>query len=217
VVHEVGVNGMILTILDTITGGLDWLFTVLVAPVFAGIAQGLDFLLLRPLSFLNIPIALQTIIIAALAGCLSLAIRALLNIEKKEGLFRERFVDKRIRQKNIELISDWKTRDAFYRTTDTDIDEDFNTYLAQRFARHTAAYLLPIFLTLYWLETALPKEKLVEVVGGPYALALPANGYGIEGLSVPFVFLVAYAFSLIGLFVARKFVTSEKASIPFPS
>ncbi|MBU0681816.1 MAG: hypothetical protein KKD73_10390 [Proteobacteria bacterium] len=208
---------MIVTILDTITGGLDWLFTALVAPVFIGIAQGLDLLLLRPLTFLNIPIAWQTIIIAALAGCLSLGIRAVLNVEKKEGLFRERFVDKRTRQKNIELISDWKTRDAFYRTTDTDIDEDFNTYLAQRFARHTAAYLLPIFLTLYWLETALPREKLVELVGGPYAIPLPANGYGIEGLSVPFVFLVAYAMSLIGLFVARKYLTTKKASISLPS
>lgn len=205
------------TILEKITGGLDWLFAALVFPVFVGIAQGLDVLVLRPLSFLNVPIVLQTIIIAALTGCLSLAIRSLVKVEREEGLFREMFKDKRIKQQNIELISDWKTRDTFYRTTDSDIDDDFNTYLAQRFARHTAAYLLPIFLVLYWLETALPKEKLVQLVGGPYALPLPANGYGIEGLSVPFIFLVAYAASLIGLFIARRYLAPKKASPPLPS
>ncbi len=205
------------TILEKITGGLDWLFAALVFPVFVGIAQGLDVLVLRPLSFLNVPIVLQTIIIAALTGCLSLAIRSLVKVEREEGLFREMFKDKRSKQQNIELISDWKTRDTFYRTTDSDIDDDFNTYLAQRFARHTAAYLLPIFLVLYWLETALPKEKLVQLVGGPYALPLPANGYGIEGLSVPFIFLVAYAASLIGLFIARRYLAPKKASPPLPS
>ncbi len=200
------------TILEKITGGLDWLFAALVSPLFTGMAQGLELLLLRPLTLLHIPIALQTVIIAALTACLSLAIRALIQVEKEEGLFRKKFVAKRTSQKNIDLIPDWKTRDSFYRTTDSDIDDDFNTYLAQRFARHTATYLLPIFLALYWLETALPTEKLEQMVGVPYALALPANGYGIEGLSVPFIFLLAYAASLISLFTGRRYWSPRKSS-----
>ncbi len=206
-----------ITLSDTITGWLDWLFAAIVFPVFAGMAQGLDLLLLRPLNLLHVPIALQTVIIAVLTGCLSLAIRALVKVEKKEAQFKERFLEKRSSQQNLELISDWKTRDSFYRSTDSDIDEDFNTYLAQRFARHTASYLLPIFLVLYWLENALPTEKLRELVGVPYALPLPTNRYDIEGLSVPFIFLLAYAAGLICLFKARKYLLTRKTLTTLPS
>lgn len=204
-------------IMEKITGGLDWLFTALVSPVFIGVAQGLDMLLLRPLGAVNTPIALQTAIIAVLTGCLSWAVRALLKVEKQEMLFQEKFKSKRAEQQNIELISDWKTRDTLYRSTDSDIDEDFNTYLALRFARHTAVYLLPVFMALFWLDNAMPKEKLMSLVGGPYALPLPTNSYGIEGLSVPFVFLVVYVVSLICLFKTRKYFVTRKASLTLTS
>lgn len=200
------------SILDKITGVLDWIFTAIVSPVFTTIGQGLELVLLKPLDLLNIPVALQTIFIAALTGCLSLAIRKLVEVEKHEGLFRKKFQEKRTSQKNIDLLSDWKTRDALYRTTDNDIDADFNTYLAQRFARHTAVYLLPIFLVSFWLENAFPKGQLQQLTGGPYALALPENGYGIEGLSVSVLFLAAYVGSLIFLFNVGKRMTARRSS-----
>jgi uncharacterized membrane protein (DUF106 family) len=192
-------------IVEKIIGLFDWLYQILVGPFFAGIGRGLEWLVLRPLDSLHASIALQIVVVAVLTGLLSLVIRRLLRAEEKDRAFRKIFAAKKAEQQDIDLLPDWKTRDVLYRTTDRDIDEDFNTYLSQRFSRHVAVYLLPIFLALYWLNSVFPADELLRRIGAPYAIPLPANRYGLEGLPVTFVFLAAYVTALFCLFQARKF------------
>jgi len=196
-----------LRILDYLGGGLDWLFFAVVSPLFAAAGRGLEWFLLKPLDLLGIPVPWQVLVVAMFTALLSMLLRRLARVDEKEKEFKKLFSTKKEKQKDIDAIADWKTRDMFYRTTDNDIDEDFNTYLAQRFARHSAVYLLPIFLSLFWLETVFTNEELAARLGSSYPIPLPANGYGVEGLSVTFIFLAGYILSLIVLFRARRFIS----------
>lgn len=191
-------------IFDYIVHLFDLLFVRVVQPFFVFLGQGLEFLIIAPLSFLSVPVSLQVGVVAVLTGLLSMLLRVLLNVEKKEFAFKHAFTKKREEQQNIKMLSDWKTRDFLYRTSDKEIDEKYNTYLAQRFARHGIVYLLPVFFALFWLENLFSPETLTLLHGYPFLIPLPDNSYGIDGLSVPFVFLLSYVPTLLVCFWIRK-------------
>lgn len=204
------------TIIDMALTALDWFFNAIIVPFFVITGQGLEWLLLRPMVLLHVPVFLQTVIIAVMAGAGSMLIRHLIKVEAREKAFQAKFSRKKEQQREIELLTDWKTRDLLYRTMDNDLDEDFNTYLAQRFAIHTAVYLLPIFLTLSWLDNVLSRERLLELTGSPHVLTLPGNAYGITGLPVASVFLMGYVATLICFFIISKHLGAGEPATTSP-
>ncbi len=191
-------------ILDYIVHLFDLLFVRVVQPFFVFLGQVLEFLIIAPLLFLSVPVSLQVVAVAVLSGLFSMLLRRFLNVEKKELTFKHAFTKKREEQQNIKMLSDWKTRDVLYRTSDNEIDEKYNIYLAQRFARHGIVYLLPVFFALFWLENLFSPETLTLLHGYPFLLPLPDNSYGIDGLSVSFVFLLSYVLTLLVCFWIRK-------------
>lgn len=182
-------------LLKTISTLLDLLYFEVISPLFLLACQGLDMLLIQPLQFLQVPTVLQVVFFALLTGMLSMAIRHLLRVEEKEAVFKATFTQKKAAQDDLKLISDWKSRETFAKTIDNDIDNDFNNYLAERFARHGMVYLLPIFLSLFWLENALDSGILFY---------LPDNRFGVQGIYPPFVFLLTYCIFLFTFFKLRR-------------
>ena len=183
-------------LLKTISSLLDLLYFEVVSPAFVLVAQGLDMLLIQPLQFLQVPPVAQVMLIAFLTGMLSMTIRHLVGVEKKEATFKATFTKKKDAQDDLKLISDWKSRETFAKTIDDDIDQDFNSYLAERFARHGMVYLLPIFLSLFWLENALESSGILFPV--------PENRFDIVGIYPQFVFLLTYCLFLFSFFRLRK-------------
>jgi len=182
--------------LTTISTLLDVLYFEVISPVFGYIARGLDMLVLQPLHFLHLPPVCRIMVIALLTGMLSMTLRNLLGVEKKEAAFKAVFTAKKQTQADLKLISDWKSRETFAKTIDQDIDHDFNNYLAERFIRHGIVYLLPIFLSLFWLEnSSLPSGILFY---------LPENRFGIQGIYPQFVFLLTYCLVLIIFFRLKR-------------
>lgn len=184
-------------LLQTLLSFIDQVYFSMVDPCFRFIGQGLESILLKPLDLLHVPLFLQVVLVAGLTASGSFFIRRSLKVSEKELDFKKSFTAKKEKQQNIDLLGDWKTRDAFYRATDHELDDDFNIYLAQRFAHHTMVYLLPIFLVLFWLDNVLPVSELVRRNGMPFLVSLPGNSYEVQGLPVTFVFLAAYVAILI--------------------
>jgi len=191
---------------QAISALLDNLFFGVISPVFVLLSRGLELLLLRPLQLLQVPSALQVFWLGIVAAALSLALRRLMRAEEKDAAFRAAFLAKKAQQDDLHLISDWKSREKFAKAIDDDIDEDFNSYLAGRFARYGIIYLLPIFLTLYWLSRV--------ISDGPFLIVFPGEPYGIRGLSLNFIFLFSYCLSLFIYFKLRKKVLRGKENIP---
>ncbi len=175
---------------------MDLLYFEIISPAFRFVAHGLDTLLIQPMQFLQIPPVLQVMFIALLSAMLSMAIRHLLRVEEKEAAFKAKFTKKKNAQDDLKLISDWKSRETFAKTIDDDIDQDFNSYLAERFARHGLVYLLPIFLSLFWLENALESTGIL--------FPLPENRFGLQGVYPQFIFLLTYCLGLFTFFRLRK-------------
>lgn len=170
--------------------------------------------MLKPLTLLHLPVVLQIAAVGVLTGMFSQLLRKVMRVEEKEASFQRKFAAKKSLQQPIAGLEDWKARDVLYRASDKELDEDFNTYLAQRFARYGFVYLLPIFGTLFWLETALPPEKLVVRQSGAYVLALPENAYGVEGFTVSMVFLVVYLVFQIVFFGVKKRWKRKRGTAP---
>jgi len=166
----------------------DALFVYVITPLFRGAGEGLAWLVLKPLALLHAPTWAQVVIVAGGTVAVSRFIRRLLRVEEKEAAYRRAFAEKKAQQAPLASLPDWKVRDALYRASDQEIDEGFNEYLAMRFAWYGLMHLLPIFLTLFWLERylapVLPAENMVVVFSG--------NSGEVRGLSVPAVFLAVY-------------------------
>lgn len=186
-------------IMDLTNAVLGWLFTSLVSPFFSLLGRGLELLLLRPLDLIGLPVVVQVAVVGMLAGLLSLFLRRQLRVGEREDTFIAAFTAKKERQQDFALLNDWKTRDLFFRVSDRDLDEDFNTYLAHRFALHGMVYLLPILFTLFWLDTVFSPDELISRVGVAAAMPLPPNSYGMTGVPVALVFFIFY---LLILFAA---------------
>ena len=147
------------------------------------------------MQMVHLPPAMQVVVVAVLTASLSLFLRKMVKAEEKDRIFKEQFTAKKKQQEELHRITDWKSREKFAKAMDDDIDEDFNTYLAGKFARYGIAYLLPLFLVLYWLTITTGYTTVIE---------LPDNSQNITGIPVMVVFLVSYCAWLFGYFTLRK-------------
>jgi len=181
----------------------DIVFFSVISPVFLVVGRGLELLLMEPLRLIQLPVALQVVLVAVLAALVSLRLRKWMQVEEKEQAFRVRFEASREQQQDLKLISDWKSRETYAKTIDNEIDQEFNTYLAGRFVRYGVVYLLPLFLTQFWLG---------EVIDETFVLAVPSAS-GPVGVSQMAVFLPVYCLSLYLAFrrMKRKKKALEKA------
>lgn len=192
--------------METLNKLLDWIYYGLLEPFFVALANGFNFILLKPMEIMHLPVAMQVIIIATLTALLSFKLRRLLHVDSQDNIFRSHFKKKRKQQDNIKYITDWKSRDALYRTMDQELDDDFNTYLAQRYFRYVSTYLLPIFLVLAWLNNFFSGNILNERFGSHHIL--PLKIASIDGLTVTGVFLIAYIVALVAGFQIKKHLRS---------
>ncbi len=184
-------------LIEFISSFFDHLYFSFIDPIFFYLGRVLEYLLISPLDFFHVPPIGKIILVALLTAALSLVLRRLLKVDEKERAFKKLFMEKKEKQQDLTLIPDWKSREALYRVTDNDIDEDFNTYIAGRYASYVAIYLLPIFLTIHWLGTIFNEA--------PFVMYLPAeNPCGLEGLSIQLVFLATYVIGLVTFYFMRK-------------
>lgn len=201
-------GGFILSGMDfippQITAVFDWIYAGIVVPVFSSASRILEFVVLNPMDALKFPFWLEIVIIASLTAFLSLFIRKLLRIDEKEAAFQAAFLARKEAQELIKDIDDWKKQAVLYDASDEQLDEEFNTYLAQRFSRYGLTYLMPVFLVLFWLDCARPAYLLEERTGSSFAINLPPNSFGIPGISVPLLFLIVYLLLIAGYFKFRK-------------
>ena len=192
-------------VIEKLTFMVDWLFESLICPFFSMIGWGLEFVVLKPLDSFHVPVIGQVLVVAVLTALLSWTLRHWLKMDEKDHKFNKGFAEERMKQKDIDLISDWKSRDALYRFTDKELDEDFNTYLAGKFARFMQAYMLPLFFVLYWLDDVVfPQAELVSRLGTFYLIDFSNKGWSVQGINLYGVFLLAYVISLIVLFRIKK-------------
>ncbi len=173
--------------IESVIHMLDWLYSALVGPLFSLLGRCLALLLLAPMTALRLPVLMQVVILGGLTGLLSLWLRRRLQLARRDEAFQRRFNRLKAIQQPIGAIGDWRAQDVLYRASDTLLDEEYNAYLARRFARHVMTYLLPIFGVMAWLDAMAPWP--------PSALALP----------VAPVFLLSYATVVFGgLFCSRR-------------
>jgi len=172
--------------------GLDFVLVKFVGPLFSVIGKTLYFILLKPLALLQLPVFIQVIFIGILTGFLSIKIKKALKVQEKEEVFFKKFEKMRAVQKDFDLIKDWKMRKVLYEATDKDLDEEYNTFIAQKFSHFGMVYLLPIFLTLFWLDSVFSSDYLESINGLPYTLVFPSEPFGLPGLSLPVTFFIGY-------------------------
>ncbi len=184
---------------------LDWLYYDCVAPLFQLAGRLLSLIFIQPLVMLHVPLWLHVICIAVFTACFSFFLRRLLGVEQKVKHFNALFVEKRRRQQDLQLISDKYSREALYRVTDDELNSDFNTYLAHHYARYVTVYMLPLFLVLAWLNTVFSEAVILAGTGHAFVLTVPANRFGVPGMSVTSIFLLTYVFCLIiGFQILRR-------------
>lgn len=150
----------------------------------------LSLVLIQPLVWLHVAL------IAVLTSCLSFFVRRLLSVDEKVQRFNALFAEKRRRQQDLQMIPDKYSREALYRVTDDELNNDFNTYLALHYARYVTIYLLPVFLILAWLNMVFSETFLTQLDETTYLFSVTENNFGILGLTVTFVFLLVYVVSL---------------------
>lgn len=189
----------------------DGLYYGIIEPFFIFLARVLEVILLEPLNYFQVPVILQIMLLAMFTALISFAIRHKLKVDMHTRQFRKEFIAKREKQKNIDMLGDWKSRDTMYRFTDKELDEDFNVHLAHRYSQFVMSYLLPLFLVLAWLNSVFSAEKLTLLHGTPFVVSLGINSPGIQGLSVTFVFLVSYSISLLAGFQLKRIASEKKA------
>ena len=191
-----------LDMLNDLTGRL---YYGLIAPLFAFFVSFLNVVFVKPLMFLHFPLWLHISLLGVLTALLSLYLRKRLHAEEKSREFNTVFAEKRRRQHDLQLITEKHSREALYKATDEELNDDFNTYLAHHYARYVMIYLLPVFLVMAWLNSVFSESMLLSRLGHPFVLKVPANSFGISGLSVTSVFLLTYVLCLIiGFQILRR-------------
>lgn len=125
-------------------------------------------------------------------------------MEEKTKKFNRIFAEKRMLQQDFQLVQNTYQCRAMYQASDDTLNNMYNTFLAKHYARFVSIYLLPLFLIMAWLNNVYSAEVLIIERGYPFVLSAPANDYGIQGLSVTFIFLVSYIPSLIIGFLIRR-------------
>ena len=165
---------------------LDWLWFMLVSPAFRLLSRALELILLGPMTYLHLAPLLQIFLVGAGVALLSRLLRRLLRVEEKESAFLRIFTARQSSQQYLKDIQDWKVRSVLATASDQELDEEYNKYLAQRFALYGLVYLLPVFFTMVWLDAvALP-------MGSECLVPLPANSYGIATIPWSIFFFCGY-------------------------
>ena len=190
--------------MESINRIFDWLYYDCIGPIFQMIGRLLSLVFIQPLVWLHVPVWLHVALIAVLTSCLSFFVRSLLGVDEKVRCFNTLFAEKRRRQQDLQMIPEKYSREALYRVTDDELNNDFNTYLAHHYARYVTVYLLPVFLVLAWLNMVFSETFLTQLNGTTYLFSVAENNFGISGLSVTFVFLLVYVVSLIVGFRLRR-------------
>jgi len=190
--------------METVNTILDLVFYKGIQPLILFIKDLLDIVFLRSLTLLSVPYWAQVVFIAICMVLLAFGLRKWLNVERKEKIFRKKFVAQKTKRDTITIIPDKRNRDAMLSSADQSIDEDFNTYLAQHYFRYVLVYLLPIFLVMSWLNNSLDEQILPVVSGQTYLFLLPSHPLGMQGISVTLLFLSSYIFFLIAGFQLKK-------------
>ncbi len=165
---------------------LDIIWNNGIYPAGKWIGDLLEMLILYPMNLIGLPLFIQIGIIGMMAGCASIVIRRLLGVEEREMDFLREIEKKKAGQKTMSSISDWKIRKTFQEASDKDIDEVYNTYISKKFVWFGCMHLLPIFLSLYWLDTR------PYLAGKRFVVEFPGHPFGIPGISIPLVFLSFY-------------------------
>ncbi len=191
--------------METLNRLLDWLYFSLIAPLFHLLGELLSVVLLKPLDFVQTPIWLQVCVVAVLTAIFAFWFRGILRVDEKVERFSTMFAAKRKKQLDLQLIGNKHSRSAMYRATDDDLNAVYNTYLTGHYARYVLIYMLPIFLILAWLNSVYSATILTRQFGIPFVLPVPENSFGVQGLSVTFVFLCVYVASLIIGFCIRRY------------
>ncbi len=186
---------MIASIRETFLKFLDLIFYELISPFFHFIWQALDFVILGPLRFVNAPPVVQIALVAMFTAIFCFFLRYLFQVEKKERTFQKTFLKQKAQRDELHHINDWKMREQLAKTMDNEIDEKFNIYLADRFVRYGLVYLLPMFLTLFWVETS---------IGTQAVLFLPKIFESPISLPSPVIFLASYLITFVVLFKKRS-------------
>ncbi|MFW8600915.1 hypothetical protein ACOHYD_05490 [Desulfobacterota bacterium M19] len=190
---------------------LDKIYYGTIVPLFAVGGRVLYFIFIQPMAYLDFPVWLQICVLAALVALCSFALRHLLRVDEKIRSFNARFAEKREQQQALQLITDKYSREALYRITDEDLNAQYNYFLAHHYARYVIIYMLPIFLVLAWLN----QVYSAAVLGNPFVITIPANDFGVQGLSVTFLFLLTYVICLIiGFRLLRKRHLSQSREQP---
>lgn len=204
----------VMAMFEWINSYLDKLYFGVVEPLFLFISEILNLIFIKPFTVLHLPLWLHISFLAVITACLSFYLRKVFKVEEKLSEFNEIFTEKQRRQQDLQLIPEKYSRQALYKVTDDELNEDYNTYLAHHYVRYVLIYLLPILLIMAWLNSVFSEEFLIQHQGTPYILTVPANRYGIEGVTLTVVFLLAYIFSLIiGFRLRRKKLAKQVGSI----
>ncbi len=186
---------MITTIQETFLRFLDLIFYEIISPFFHFIGHILDVVILGPLRFVNAPPMVQMVLVAMLTAIFCFFLRHLFQVEKKEHAFQKVFLKQKAQRDELHHINNWKTREQLAKTMDNEMDERFNTYLADRFVRYGLVYLLPMFLILFWVENS---------IGTQAVIILPAIFKSPLSLPSLVIFLTSYLITLIILFKKCK-------------
>ncbi len=166
-------------------------------PLFFLLGQGLNSLILQPLVFLQFPVSLQIAVSGFIFSVLSIILRHVLKVREHDMDFRREFSKRHAIQKDISLVSDWKLKSMMYDYSDDELDEIFNTYMAQKYVRYTAVYLMPLFTGEIWMNATFSPDKLYDIHGSTFALPIPGSPFGIHGLTVSSLFLVSWLVGLV--------------------
>lgn len=199
--------------MDFLNRILDLLFYDCIEPLFHLLGRLLELIFIVPFVWLHVPIWLHVILLAILVSFFSFWLRRKLNVEEKSERFRAIFHEKRRRQQDLQMITDKYSREALYRVTDDDLNSDFNTYLAYHYARYMTVYMIPLFLIMAWLNSVFSEEWLLANFGSRFVILLPENSFGIPGLSVTLIYLLAYVLCLIIGFQILKRKKKKQAKV----
>lgn len=193
-----------MTFFDHAIAILDWIFAALIMPTLqhgqALLLSALD----KPFAYFGLSVTGQVIAVSVITAVISLALKKLLGIETKEKAYKENFTRKKSLHGPIAEIGDWRKRDLLYHAIDRELDDEYNTYLAGRFARHGIVYLLPVFSAFILLQNLLAAEPAPTGEAPALLIArFTENNPGMEGISVSLVFFIAYL-STLALWHALK-------------
>ncbi len=190
---------------------LDWLMYGVLTPLFSSISHFLQVIIITPLEAIGAPLWLQVTLVALLTAGISIFIRKLLRVDEKEAAFQKAFMERKKAQELIQQIDDWKKQSVLYDASDKELDEKFNEYLAQRFARYGLTYLMPVFFALFWLDHIPSVVRLKEETGAAFVIAFPSAVKGVSGISLPLLFMTVYLLVIFSYFKFRPKRTIEEA------